>query len=115
MVGSDGNPSYAHYSYHGYYVLDYTQTDANFGTAEEFETLVDTAHEYGKIVMNRSGYNSLYDMAEYGYGTVALRLGRRILSTSEYKQQNISQLYRLRYKSEDWLTGVGVLIGFVAV
>ena len=76
VVGSDGNPSYAHYSYHGYYVLDYTQTDANFGTAEEFETLVDTAHEHGirvimDIVMNHSGYNSLYDMAEYGYGTVA--------------------------------------------
>ena len=43
-------------------VLDYTQTDANFGTAEEFETLVDTAHEHGirvimDIVMNHSGYN----------------------------------------------------------
>ena len=76
VVGSDDKPSYAHYSYHGYYVLDYTQTDANFGTAEEFETLVDTAHEHGirvimDIVMNHSGYNSLYDMAEYGYGTVA--------------------------------------------
>ncbi len=76
VVGSGDSPSYAHYSYHGYYVLDYTQTDANFGTAEEFETLVDTAHEHGirvimDIVMNHSGYNSLYDMAEYGYGTVA--------------------------------------------
>ena len=76
VVGSGDSPSYAHYSYHGYYVLDYTQTDANFGTAEEFETLVDTAHEHGirvimDIVMNHSGYNSLYDMTEYGYGTVA--------------------------------------------
>lgn len=75
VVGGNENPSYAHYSYHGYYVLDYTQTDANFGTAEEFGTLVDTAHEHGirvilDIVMNHSGYNSLYDMDEYGYGTV---------------------------------------------
>lgn len=75
VVGSDNTPSYAHYSYHGYYVLDYTQTDANFGTAEEFETLVDTAHEHGlrvvmDIVMNHAGYNSLYDMNEYGFGTV---------------------------------------------
>lgn len=75
VVGGNENPSYAHYSYHGYYVLDYTQTDANFGTAEEFETLVDTAHEHGlrvilDIVMNHAGYNSLYDMAEYGYGTI---------------------------------------------
>ncbi len=76
VVGSDDNPSYAHYSYHGYYVLDYTETDANFGTAEEFKTLVDTAHEHGirvvlDIVMNHSGYNSTYDMNEYGYGTIA--------------------------------------------
>ena len=75
IVGGDGSPSFAHYSYHGYYVLDYTQTDANFGTEEEFKTLVDTAHKHGlrvvmDIVMNHSGYNSLYDMDEYGYGTV---------------------------------------------
>ena len=34
--------------------LDYTQTDANFGTAEEFETLVDTAHEHGIRVITVS-------------------------------------------------------------
>ncbi|MEE1061017.1 MAG: alpha-amylase family glycosyl hydrolase, partial [Ruminococcus sp.] len=75
VVGGNENPSYAHYSYHGYYVLDYTQTDANFGTAEEFEELVDTAHEHGirvilDVVLNHSGYNSTYDMNEYGFGTV---------------------------------------------
>ena len=75
IVGSDDSPSYAHYSYHGYYVLDYTQTDANFGTAEEFKTLVDTAHEHGirviiDVVLNHAGYNSLYDMNEYGFGAV---------------------------------------------
>lgn len=75
VVGSDDNPSFAHYSYHGYYVLDYTETDANFGSAEEFEKLVDTAHEHGirvvlDIVMNHAGYNSIYDMNEYGFGTI---------------------------------------------
>ena len=75
LVGGDSNPSFAHYSYHGYYVLDYTQTDANFGTAAEFETMVDTAHKHGirivmDIVMNHAGYNSLYDMNEYGFGSV---------------------------------------------
>lgn len=73
VVGDNSNPSFAHYSYHGYYVLDYTQTDANFGTAQEFETLVDTAHKHGirvviDIVMNHAGYNSIYDMNEYGFG-----------------------------------------------
>ncbi|MBQ3543823.1 MAG: alpha-amylase, partial [Lachnospiraceae bacterium] len=75
IVGGDGNPSFAHYSYHGYYVLDYTQTDANFGTEAEFKEMVDTAHEHGirivlDIVLNHAGYNSLYDMNEYGFGVV---------------------------------------------
>ncbi len=75
IVGGDGSPSFAHYSYHGYYVLDYTQTDKNFGTEEEFRELVDTAHEHGirivmDVVLNHAGYNSLYDMNEYGFGAV---------------------------------------------
>ena len=75
IVGSDDKPSYAHYSYHGYYVLDYTDTDANFGTEEEFRELVDTAHEHGiriimDIVLNHAGYNSLYDMNQYNFGVL---------------------------------------------
>lgn len=71
----DSGKGFAHYSYHGYYVLDYTQTDANFGTAQEFETMVDTAHEHGlrviiDIVMNHAGYNSVLDMETYNYGTL---------------------------------------------
>ncbi|MEE0858673.1 MAG: alpha-amylase family glycosyl hydrolase [Acutalibacteraceae bacterium] len=71
-VGCDGD-SFAHYSYHGYYVLDYTEADANFGTKEEFKELVDTAHEHGirivlDIVMNHAGYNTIQDMSEYSFG-----------------------------------------------
>ena len=74
--GGDTSPAhFAHYSYHGYYVLDYTETDANFGTKAEFKTMVDTAHKHGirvvmDIVMNHAGYNNLLDMEEYGYGTL---------------------------------------------
>lgn len=90
VVGDDSSSSFAHYSYHGYYVLDYTQTDANFGTAEEFETLVDTAHEHGlrviiDIVLNHAGYNSIYDMDEYGFGTV-----KSGWESSYYNHQNIN-------------------------
>lgn len=71
----DSGKGFAHYSYHGYYVLDYTETDANFGTKEEFRTLVDTAHEHGirvimDIVLNHAGYNTVADMEEYGFGTL---------------------------------------------
>ncbi|WP_449078461.1 alpha-amylase family glycosyl hydrolase [Ruminococcus sp.] len=107
VVGSDGNPSYAHYSYHGYYVLDYTQTDANFGTAEEFETLVDTAHEHGirvimDIVMNHSGYNSLYDMAEYGYGTVAPGWEDSYYSHQNVNNKTYHSFIDYDTNAEDW-------------
>ena len=74
VVGGSANPSYLHYSYHGYYVLDYTEPDLNFGTREEFKTMVDTAHEHGirivlDIVMNHAGYNDLKTMDEYGFGS----------------------------------------------
>ena len=67
--------NFAHYSYHGYYVLDYTEPDAAFGTKQEFQTLVDTAHEHGirivmDVVMNHAGYNNMTDMNEYNYGTL---------------------------------------------
>ena len=72
IVGGD---NFFHYSYHGYYVLDYTEPDAAYGTKEEFRTMVDTAHEHGirivmDVVMNHAGYNSMYDMNEYNYGTL---------------------------------------------
>ena len=76
LTGGSTTPTFAHYAYHGYYVLDYTQTDANFGTEAEFQTLVDTAHRHGirvimDIVLNHAGYNSMYDMNEYGFGGLA--------------------------------------------
>lgn len=71
-VAGDGD-SFAHYSYHGYYVLDYTEPDLNFGTKAEFKEMVDTAHEHGirivmDIVMNHAGYNTIGDMAEFKFG-----------------------------------------------
>lgn len=74
-IAGSGSSSYPHYSYHGYYALDFSQPDANFGTAEEFEKMVDTAHEHGirivlDIVMNHVGYNTIGDMNEYGFGTL---------------------------------------------
>ncbi len=74
-AGSGINGTFAHYAYHGYYVLDYTQTDKNFGTEEEFATLVETAHSHGlrivlDIVMNHAGYCTLDDMNKYSYGVI---------------------------------------------
>jgi alpha-amylase len=63
-VGSNG--AFQHYPYHGYYVLDYTNMDANIGTKEEFKTFVDEAHSRGirvvmDVVMSHAGYNTIED------------------------------------------------------
>lgn len=73
FVGGGKDGDFAHYGFHGYYPLDWTMTDANFGTAEEFGTFVKTAHEKGirvvlDVVMNHTGYNTVKDMAEFGFG-----------------------------------------------
>ena len=72
---SGSNGEFQHYAYHGYYGLDWTEMDANYGTAEEFRAFVDAAHEHGirvvmDIVMNHVGYNTLHDMAEFNFGCV---------------------------------------------
>ena len=67
---------FKHYAYHGYYALDFTEVDANMGTAEELEEFIDTAHEHGirvvfDVVMNHAGYANPKDAAEFGYGKLA--------------------------------------------
>ncbi len=48
------------YAFHGYWTKDWTNFDANFGTAEDFATLIQTAHEHEirilmDVVMNHTG------------------------------------------------------------
>lgn len=75
VVGGDGKKSFPHYSYHGYYGLDFTELDKNFGTEAEFKEMIDTAHKHGirivlDVVVNHPGYNTIYDMNEYNFGTL---------------------------------------------
>lgn len=69
--GKDGD--FAHYGYHGYYGLDFTEMDKSIGTIDEMREFVDLAHTKGirvvlDVVMNHVAYPTLVDMAEYGYG-----------------------------------------------
>ncbi len=97
-----GGSDFAHYSYHGYYVADYTETDAAYGTKEEFKELVDTAHEHGirvvmDIVMNHAGYNSIKDMDEFGFGT--LKDGWQ----NVYNSANLNEYHNyIDYKASTW-------------
>ncbi|MGB1951180.1 MAG: alpha-amylase [Marinobacter sp.] len=74
-VGGGNSGDFKHYGYHGYYTLDFTRPDANFGTREEFRQLVEQAHARGirvvmDVVMNHPGYSTLADMQTFGFGAL---------------------------------------------
>lgn len=75
MSGSGAVNDFPHYGYHGYYPLDYTQIDKNYGTVEEFRELVDELHSQGIRVMlganiNDPGYPTLLDAVQLGFAPV---------------------------------------------
>ncbi len=77
MAGSGSINDFPHYGYHGYYPLDYTQIDKNYGTVAEFKELVDTLHNQGIRVMlganlNDPGYPTLLDTVQYGFAETGL-------------------------------------------
>jgi hypothetical protein len=53
IAGSGKINDFPHYGYHGYYPLDYTQMDKNYGTIEEMRELVNTLHAQGIRVMQQ--------------------------------------------------------------
>ncbi len=77
MSGSGAVNDFPHYGYHGYYPLDYTQIDKNYGTADELRELVDTLHGQGIRMMlganlNDPGYPTLLDATQYGFAETGL-------------------------------------------
>ncbi len=67
--------AYPSYGYHGYWPLDFTTVDSNYGTESEFESFVEACHDRGirvimDVVINHAGYNTLDDMAEFGFGSI---------------------------------------------
>lgn len=104
IVGGSGKNSFAHYAYHGYYGLDFTELDKNFGTEAEFKEMIDTAHEHGirivlDVVLNHPGYNTLYDMAEYNYGTLDSNWKNAYYNWNDITQDNYHR--NIKYNDGD--------------
>lgn len=77
-VGGGTKGDFPHYAYHGYYTQDWTTLDANMGTRDDLQKLVDGAHQRGirvlfDIVMNHVGYATLADMQQYQFGALYLK------------------------------------------
>lgn len=65
--------AFAHYAFHGYYTLDWTFMDRNMGTIDEMRNFVTEAHRRNirvvmDIVLNHTGYATLDDCVDYGFG-----------------------------------------------
>ena len=67
---SGGGGAWKHYAYAGYWALDFTRLDQNFGSEAELQALVDGAHQRGlrvlvDVVMNHPGYATGDDLLLY--------------------------------------------------
>jgi len=72
-VGGGSGGEFPSYGYHGYWHLDWTEIDRNFGTEEDFAELVETAHEHEirivlDVVINHPGYNTVMDQRRFDFG-----------------------------------------------
>lgn len=110
--GAVCSSGFKHYAYHGYYALDYTEVDANMGTAEELREFIDTAHEHGirivfDVVMNHSGYPDGYTIAEY-YGANSDLLSSNWRDIYFGKSESELQWY-MDYANEESSGGNGII------
>ena len=104
MTGSGAINDFPHYGYHGYYPLDYTQIDKNYGTVEEFRELVNTLHSQGIRVMlganlNDPGYPTLLDAVQYGFAETGLTEQEAAQHLCEWSFDNF---FANRHKWNGW-------------
>ena len=104
MTGSGAINDFPHYGYHGYYPLDYTQIDKNYGTVEEFRELVNTLHSQGIRVMlganlNDPGYPTLLDAVQYGFAETGLTEQEAAQHLREWSFDNF---FANRHKWNGW-------------
>lgn len=110
MSGSGAINDFPHYGYHGYYPLDYTQIDKNYGTVAEFRELVDVLHAQGIRVMlganiNNPGYPTLLDAVQYGFAQTGYteQEAATHIKTWSYDEFYANRLNWKGWYGRDWL------------
>lgn len=110
MSGSGAINDFPHYGYHGYYPLDYTQIDKNYGTVAEFRELVDVLHAQGIRVMlganiNNPGYPTLLDAVQYDFAQTGYteQEAATHIKTWSYDEFYANRLNWKGWYGRDWL------------
>ena len=104
MSGSGAINDFPHYGYHGYYPLDFTQTDKNYGTIAELRELVDCLHNQGIRVMlganlNNPGYPTLLDAVQLGFANTGLSEEQAV---KHIKEWNYDSFFGNRLNWNGW-------------
>jgi alpha-amylase len=105
-VAGGGRPGFQHYAYAGYWALDFTKLDANYGTADELRALVREAHGRGirvliDVVMNHPGYATGADLLEYLPEVIDAARYRSFTPPAGGSWNDWNQL--VNYSSEAWV------------
>lgn len=110
MSGSGAINDFPHYGYHGYYPLDFTQTDKNYGTIAELRELVNTLHSQGIRVMlganlNDPGYPTLLDAVQLGFADTGLTAAEAVEHRKDWSYETFygNRLNWNGWYGRDWL------------
>lgn len=110
MSGSGAINDFPHYGYHGYYPLDFTQTDKNYGTIAELRELVNTLHSQGIRVMlganlNDPGYPTLLDAVQLGFADTGLTAAEAVEHRKDWSYDTFygNRLNWNGWYGRDWL------------
>lgn len=111
FIGGGEQGKFPFYGYHGYWALDFTKIDPNYGDEESLKKLVDEAHQRGMriildVVMNHAGYATLADLQDLGLTTLAQHTDKLPSRWSEWRpssEQNWHDYNQfIDYQSPAW-------------
>jgi alpha-amylase len=120
FIGGGEQGNFPFYAYHGYWALDFTKIDPNYGDEESLKTLVDEAHKRGMriildVVMNHAGYATLADLQDLGLTDLTQNTGKLPTRWNEWRPSGGLNWHGynqfIDYQSSDWSSNGGALTG----
>ena len=112
FIGGGETGSFPFYGYHGYWALDFTKIDPNYGDEAALQLMVDEAHKRGirvllDVVMNHAGYATLADLQDLGLESLAADTGKLPSRWTDWKPVGMFGNWHgynqhINYQSSNW-------------